>query len=123
VLALATVAPLLAGALPAAGDRAELRAVAVMLDAPVDLSKKIPIALDLRAAFRQVRDGQRPDLRRPFDARGAASDGKLAAARDALVGTIEATITRAFRPAFLLTAGFAALALVLALVWRGRLPT
>lgn len=121
VLALASIAPLLASTLPAAGDRALLRATAVMLDAPVGLSKKIPVALDLRSAFHQARAGQRPDLRKPFDAHGAGSDSKLAAARDDVIGAIESTITRAFRPAFLLSATFAALALALAFLLRRRL--
>ena len=121
VVALASIAPLLATTLPAAGDRALLRATAVMLDAPVGVAKKVSVAIDLRSAFSAARDGQRPDLRRPFDANGARSDSKLAAARDAVVGTIEGTVTRAFRPAFLLSAGFAAAALALALVLARRL--
>jgi predicted MFS family arabinose efflux permease len=121
VLALATIAPLLASTLPAAGDRALLRATAVMLDAPVGLTKKVPVALDLRTAFHQTQDGRRPDLRGPFDAHGAATDSKLAAARDDVVAAIEGTITRAFRPAFLLSAAFAAAALGVALILRRRL--
>lgn len=121
VLALASIAPLLASSLPAAGDRSMLRATAVMLDAPIGLSQKIPVALDLRSAFNQARDGQRPDLSKPFDAHGARSDPKLAAVRDDVIGAIESTITRAFRPAFLLCAGFAAAALVLAFALRRRL--
>ena len=120
VLALATIAPLLASSLPDAGDRALLRATAVVLDAPVGLSKKVPVALDLRKALDQANAGERPDLETAFDAHGAASDSKLAAARDDVVGAIEATVTRAFRPAFLICAGFAAAALALALVMRGR---
>jgi len=121
VVALASIAPLLASSLPAAGDRAMLRATAVMLDAPIGLSQKIPVALDLRGAFNQARDGQRPNLSKPFDAHGARSDPKLAAVRDDVIGAIESTITRAFRPAFLLCAGFATAALVLAFALRRRL--
>jgi predicted MFS family arabinose efflux permease len=121
VLALASVAPLLATSLPSAGDRALLRATAAMLDAPIGLDKKIPVALDLRGAFDQARSGQLPDLSKPFDAHGAATDPKLAATRDDVIGAIEATLTRAFRPAFLLSAAFAAAALVLALVLGRRL--
>ena len=121
VVALAAIAPLLASTVPAAADRALLRATAVMLDAPVGLTKKVPVALDLRTAFNQAQAGQRPDLRRPFDAHGARSDPKLAAARDAVSSAIEATITRAFRPAFLLSAAFAALALALSVLLGERL--
>jgi hypothetical protein len=74
-----------------------------------------------RTAFNQARDGQRPDLSKPFDAHGARSDPKLAAVRDDVIGVIESTITRAFRPAFLLCAGFAAAALVVAFALRRRL--
>jgi hypothetical protein len=94
-----------------------------MLDAPVGLSEKIPIALDLRSAFDQASDGRRPDLRRIFDAHGAASNPQLAAARDEVVGVVESTVTRAFRPAFLLSAVFAALAFGVARVFRRRLLT
>jgi predicted MFS family arabinose efflux permease len=121
VLALALIAPLLASTLPAAGDRAMLGATAALLDAPVSLSEKIPVALDLQRTFDETRDGQRPDLRKPFDAHGAATDDQLAAARDHVIGAIESTITRAFRPAFLLSAGFAAIALALSFLPRGRL--
>ncbi|HEY7002753.1 MAG TPA: MFS transporter [Gaiellaceae bacterium] len=121
VLALALIAPVLASTLPAAGDRAMLRGTAVILDAPIGLSKKIPIALELRSAFNDARDGQRPDLSKPFDEHGAGTDEELASTRDELIGVIEGTITRAFRPAFALSAAFAALALALALIMRRRL--
>jgi predicted MFS family arabinose efflux permease len=121
VLALALIAPLLASELPAAGDRALLRATAVLLDSPVGLSKKVPVALDLRGAFAQARQGEIPDLSRPFDAHGARHDRQLAATRDSLVGTIESTITRAFRPAFFLSAALAALAALVAFLFRRRI--
>jgi hypothetical protein len=114
VLALASIAPLLAADLPQAGDSALLKATAVLLDAPVGLSKKVPVALDLREEFARARAGETPDLAAPFDAHGARHDSALAAARDDLVGTIESTITRAFRPAFFLSAALAALASLLA---------
>ena len=115
VVALALIAPLLASKVPAAGDRALLKGTAVLLDAPVGLDKKVPVALDMRDAFARARAGETPDLAQPFDANGAQHDSSLAAARDRLVGTIEATITRASRLAFLVCAGFAALALLLVL--------
>ena len=122
VLALASIAPLLAADLPPAGDRALLKATAVLLDAPVGLSKKVPVALDLRSAFAKARAGETPDLAEPFNAHGAGSDAALADARDDLVGTIESTITRASRGSFLVSAGFAALAALVALVFRRRPP-
>jgi len=64
-----------------------------------------------------------PDLTEPFNAHGAHDDSALAAARDRLVGAIESTITRASRSAFFVCAAFAALALLLAFVFRRRLET
>ena len=121
VLALASIAPLLASEVPKAGDKALLKATAVLLDSPAGLDKKVPVALDLRGAFARAREGEVPDLAEPFNAHGARHDSTLAATRDELVGTIEATITRAFRPAFLLSAAFAALALLAGVVFRRRL--
>jgi len=121
VLAIALIAPLLASELPAAGDRALLRATAVVLDSPVGLSKKVPVALDLRGAFAKARQGEVPDLSRPFDAHGARHDEQLAATRDSLLSAVENTITRAFRPAFFLSAALAALAALVAFVFRRRI--
>jgi MFS family permease len=118
VLALALIAPLLASKVPAAGDQALLRGTAVLLDAPIGLDKKVPVALDLRKAFDRAQAGETPDLKQPFNAHGAAHDSALAAVRDRLADAIAATITRASRPAFFVCAGFAALALLLAFAFR-----
>jgi MFS family permease len=120
VFALALIAPLLASRIPAAGDRALLKGTAVLLDAPIGLDKKVPVALDLRGAFARARAGETPDLTEPFNAHGARHDSALAAVRDRLVGAIEATITRASRAAFFVCAGFAGLALLVAAVFRRR---
>ena len=120
VLALAVIAPLLASKIPAAGDKALLRGTAVLLDAPIGLDKKVPVALDLRSAFDKAKEGETPDLAEPFDKHGAQHDSALASARDTLLGAIEATITRASRAAFFVCAGFAALALLVALLFRRR---
>jgi MFS family permease len=121
VLALASIAPLLASEVPNTGDKALLKATAVLLDSPAGLDKKVPVALDLRGAFAKAREGETPDLSEPFNKHGARTDSALAETRDKLVGTIEATITRAFRPAFFLSAAFAALALAAAVLFRRRL--
>ncbi len=118
VLALAVIAPLLASKVPEAGDKALLRGTAVLLDAPIGLDKKVPVALDLRSAFDKAKEGETPDLAEPFDKHGAQHDSALASARDTLLGAIEATITRASRAAFFVCAGFAALALLVALLFR-----
>ncbi len=120
VLALALIAPLLASKVPAAGDKALLRGTAVLLDAPIGLDKKVPVALDLRKAFAKAQEGETPDLKEPFNAHGAQSDSALAAVRDDLFGAIAATITRATRSAFFLCAGFAAAALLVAAAYRRR---
>lgn len=120
VLALTSIAPILASDLPPAGHRAELRATAVLLDAPIALSSKIPVALDARDEFASAQAGEIPDLARPFDAHGAKHDPKLAAVRDKLVGAIKDTITRAFRSSFLLSASLALAAIVVAFVFRRR---
>jgi MFS family permease len=121
VAAIALIAPLLASRLPSAGDRAMLKATAVLLDAPIGIRDKVPIALDLREAFDKAKDGEIPNLAKPFDERGAQNHPKLAATRDDLVAAIEDTITRAFRPDFLLAAAFAAAAALLAAGLRRRL--
>ena len=120
VLALALIAPLLASKVPDAGDKALLRGTAVLLDAPIGLDKKVPVALDLRKAFAKAQAGETPDLKEPFNAHGAQSDSALAAVRDDLFGAIAATITRATRSAFFLCAGFAAAALLVAVAYRRR---
>ena len=50
----------------------------------------------------------------------AQHDSTLASVRDRLVSAIEETITRCFRPAFLLSALLAALAIPVALVFRRK---
>jgi hypothetical protein len=120
VLALALIAPLLASKVPDAGDKALLRGTAVLLDAPIGLDKKVPVALDLRKAFAKAQEGETPDLKEPFNAHGAQSDAALAAVREDLFGAIAATITRATRSAFFLCAGFAAAALLVAAAYRRR---
>ena len=121
VLALVVIAPLLARDLPAAGHRATLRATAVLLDAPVPVTTKVPVALGVAKELDKARAGQVPDLAGPFDQHGADSDPALRQTRDRLVAAVEQTITRAFRPAFLFSAALAAAALVLAaIVYRRR---
>ena len=93
----------------------------MLLDAPIGLDKKVPVALDLRKAFAKAQEGETPDLSEPFNAHGAQNDSALAAVRDDLFGAIAATITRASRPAFFLCAGFAALALLVAAAFRRRI--
>ena len=121
VLAIAVIAPLLASKVPAAGDEAMLKATAVLLDAPVGLDKKVPVALSLRGAFARAQEGRllTSRSRSTSTARGPTPGSRPT--RDRLLGTIENTITRASRSAFFVCALFAATALLVAVVFRRRI--
>ena len=110
VIGLLAIAPLLASELDEAEETATLNATAVILDAPIPLTEKIPITLDLYREFQRVPDGEIPDLARPFDESDAADDPAVAAARDDLLDSVQAVLTRAFRSSFVLSALFAVLA-------------
>lgn len=120
VLALVLIAPLVARDLEPAATRATLNATAVILEGEIPLTKKIPLAIDMSAAFGQARRGEIPDLTGPFDKQGAKTDETVAALRDELVSTIEAAITRGFRNAFFLSALFGILVLVPVLLFRRK---
>ncbi len=121
VLALALVAPLLTSGLDHAGRRALLAGTKTIIEGNVSLTKKVPIALDLRDALESAPKGEVPDLSKPFDERGARSDARLRALRDQLVGTLESAITRGFRSSFLVSALLGALAVAPALRLRRAL--
>jgi MFS family permease len=110
VVGLLAVAPLLASELESAEETATLNATAVILDAQLPLTQKIPITLDLYREFQRVPEGEIPDLERPFEERGAADDDDVARARDSLLESVQAVLTRAFRSSFALSALFAVLA-------------
>ena len=120
VAVLLIVAPLLASELTEAGDRATLNATQVILDAPIGLQQKVPIALAIADEFERAPRGQVPDVARAFDENGAADDANVARVRDGLVDTIQSALTRAFRSSYLVAALFALLAIVpvLAAGWR-----
>ncbi len=114
VASLALVAPILAHDLPPAGRHAELQATKLILDAPVGLTTKVPVAFDLGSAFQRAKTGEVPDLQAPFDAHGAGDDPELARTRDELSGAVDRTIAGAFRTSFALCAAFAAAAALIA---------
>jgi predicted MFS family arabinose efflux permease len=120
VVALAVIAPVLATQLPSAGHQVTLQATAVLLDAPVGLRTKVAVAVAVAGELEKARAGEVPDLSKPFDDHDARLDRSVAAARDDVVGTIETTITRSFRGAFLFSACLAAAALLVALTLRRR---
>jgi MFS family permease len=112
VLALALIAPLLSQTLEGSDDKALLAGAQVVLEGDAPLKQKVPIALDLRDALDEAKQGEVPDLGKPFDDRGAGSDADLARLRDELVTTLESVVTRGFRSSFALSALLAGLALV-----------
>ncbi len=123
VIGLLAVAPLLSSELDKAQETATLNATAVALDAQLPLTTKIPIALDIYREFQKVPDGELPDLARPFDEHGAADDDDVAEARDSLLESVQAVLTRAFRSSFFLTAAFALMAAVAGIFFGRREPT
>jgi len=117
VVGLLAVAPLLASELDDAEETATLNATSVILDAQLPLTTKIPITLDLYREFQRVPEGEIPDLARPFEESGAAGDPEVAGARDSLLESVQAVLTRAFRSSFVLSALFAVLAGLAGLVF------
>jgi MFS family permease len=122
VVGLLAVAPLLSSELDKAEETAILNATAVGLDAQLPLTSKIPITLDVYREFQRVPEGEIPDLARPFEENGAANDEDVAAARDSLLESVQAVLTRALRSSFLLTALFAVLAGVAGFFFGRREP-
>jgi MFS family permease len=118
VLALAVIAPVLAADLDDAALEATRATTAEILDADIGLRTKVDLALDLRDLVADAPRGEVPDPSVPFDERGAADDAGLRETRDGVVAAIRDTLTRAFRPSFLVAALFGALAALVA----GLLP-
>ena len=114
VLALAVIAPVLASQIDSATLEATRATTAEILDADIALRTKVDLALDLRDLVADAPRGEVPDPSVPFNARGAADDANLRDARDGVVESIRDTLTRAFRPAFLIAALFGALAALVA---------
>jgi predicted MFS family arabinose efflux permease len=110
VLALAIVAPLLAVSLERGGDRAVLAGTEAILDANVPVRTKVPLAIDLDREIERGQSGEIPDLDGVFDRHGAGSDARLRELQESLVGTLEAVLTRSFRPGFAVAALLALLA-------------
>jgi hypothetical protein len=115
------IAPVLATSLDSGAREATRATTAEVLEASVSFRTKVALATDLRDLVANAPRGEVPDPRVPFDEHGAAKNPKLAAARDGVVAAIRDTLTRAFRPAFLIAAGFGAAAGLVALVLALRL--
>lgn len=116
VLGLVVIAPMLSADITAATLDATRASAAVILDADVPLTQKVPLVLDLRDEIAATPKGRVPDLERPFTERGADDDQALARLGDDLTAAIENTITRAFRPSYALAGLFGVLAAGPALV-------
>jgi predicted MFS family arabinose efflux permease len=120
VAAVALIAPLLTHDLDANEHPATLAGVRSVMDADIDLTNKVPIALDMRDLFEAGQRGEIPNLAKPFDARGAQHDASLRRARDQLLDTLRGVVTTSFRWSFLLSALFALLTLLPARRLRER---
>jgi hypothetical protein len=110
VLALAIIAPVLAADMNTATLEATRATTKTLLDAPVSLRTKVSLAFDMRDLVADAKRGEVPDPTVPFDKRGASTNPNLAATRDGVVSAIRDTLTRAFRPSFLIAALFGATA-------------
>ncbi len=112
VLALALIGPLLAFELESASDTASLAGASIVMEAPIKLTTKVPIALDLRDTLEGARRGEVPDLEQVFARHGAGDDESVADMRDRLFEAIQDTLTRAFRSSYAFAALLAALAII-----------
>ena len=101
VLGLVVVTPLLAGDVTRSETRATLLGVGLVLDAPLPVSQKVPLALDLHRTLRLAPDGRIPDFAPAFDkAAGRADSPALQQLHRDFDRATTAPIARAFRPSF-----------------------
>ena len=121
VIGLLVVSPLLAHDVTRAQERATLLGVALVLDAPLPVTTKVPLSLDLHRTLRAAPGGRIPDFSGPFslrEQRDGASPA-LTELQEAFVTATEAPIARGFRRPFL-AAALLALAAILPLARRRR---
>ncbi len=120
LIGLVLLTPVLARDLKTGTDRAERSGTAVVLDAPLRLETKLPLAIDLARQIQHTPHGSLPDFRRQFRSaeRGSDERPRLERLRRDLDGTIRAVVTRSFRRAFLLSALVGLLALLPLLLLR-----
>jgi MFS family permease len=120
VLGLVLIAPVLAGSLEAATNRAVLAGAETVLEARLDVSTKVHVADAIGTVIDDTDPGRMPDVGAAFTT-AAGDDDRAPAARDALVLRVEEVLTRAFRSSFLVAAGLALACLIPAvLAARGR---
>ena len=121
VVGLLVVSPLLAHDVTRSERQATLLGVALVLDAPLPVTAKVPLALDLHRTLRASPDGRVPSFARAFrqaEARQGPTP-ELTALERGFHETTTAPITRAFRRS-LLAAALLALGAVLPLLGRRR---
>jgi MFS family permease len=102
VVALLLLTPLLAHDLSTATMRAEQTGTALVLDAPIDVGTKAPLARDLARGIAHAPNGELPDLGQAFAAR--ESSPGVRELEQSLADRIRAVVAHAFRRAFLLSA-------------------
>ncbi len=120
LIGLVALTPLLARDLKTGTDRAERAGTAVVLDAPLRLETKLPLAIDLARQIGRTPHGSLPDFRPQFRQAESGSDERprLERLRHRLDGVIRAVVTRGFRRAFLLAALMGLVALLPLLLLR-----
>lgn len=121
VLGLAILTPVFTADLRDAQEPAQEAITALVIDAPLPAQDKIELAKELGGSL-TGQEGQVPDLHPAFAAVEVepADRPALAALERALDVQLESAATRAFRDSFLIGAGLALLALLVALVPRRR---
>ena len=107
VAGLLVITPLLTSDLIAAADKAKLRGISVVLDAPASVGTKVKLAIDLAPVLSRPPRKELPSF---SQAVAAEHDPALTAIGRRLDDVVQATITRAFRRSFLIAALFALLA-------------
>jgi len=121
VAALLIVTPLLVSSLGELEAKADAVAGEIVLDAPLPLTTKVPLALELARAADNS-DGTIPDI----DALLGGYEGRDRAEVHAVAGRLDASlrelVARAFRSSFLACAAFALIAALIGLIARERMP-
>ena len=106
---LLVLTPLLAGDLSSAGERAKLEGIATVLDAPANGSTKLQLAVDLAPVLSRPASQGLPDFTHELEP--AHDPARLAIGRR-LDEVVHASVTRGFRPSFLVAALIALLAVL-----------
>lgn len=109
VLGLAIIAPVLSTDLLTAAEQAPLPATQAMLDAPVGGVTKVRLALDIRDEL-VGSTSEMPDLDTVFERHGSGDDEDVESLQRSVETGVQAVLTRSFRSAFAIAAGFALLA-------------